>query len=694
MRYLLKLFLRIIFDIFKQHLFVHTISKPAVTFFQSCKKTSNRFRIHHLLSSSMDASDAPTTPKEVELREVNATPPENKKQQQLIVDVNITFCTHVGWDGVLVMVFMLIVAGLFGYTTYQYTSYFNNFHRDFVWLFMVMGGLFVLVVVYYLLRWKHIANTFMEEERKTQEETEEAATSCFEQSKTRYNSFQIFGKYYLWLLYTGEITESINQTINIFTVYTCSLPVGWTSGMCIALCIDCFHTVSFMVRENDSNRRDRQIIVDTLVDFLCTALPLSLMWFGYKVPISVQDMIQIAFFPAFMMLLKLDTILEEMIRSRTAAATVKVQEETATRASRRRKSLYRGLSHFEIAEQQQAAVPRVVHMGAAGCKCIFGLIFLSIAIVQLAVQHGTTCEQLLWKSCVVKTPFCGNVFRPTCNCVVLNVRKHNWTTLPGEIQEMNALKVMRINHGPLQEMPKNIDEKFHKISKLDLSFNALIEVPEGLGNMPINKLILQNNKLNKLPDKIWGNQYIFDLELDNNNISVVSPSILRLKVLSRLYISNNTLCELPVEMFSLNLATLMLDGNHLKNIPPEIGKVTSLQTVTFNNNLNITAIPKEIGNLLSLRSIDFRNNDIESLPNDFGSLRGLKHVYLHNNPICSNGWIENSASKQIQDIVAKNDNAGCIAQCSMYCPNRFKGDKMCDSECNSVSCEYDGGDCL
>ena len=44
-----------------------------------------------------------------------------------------------------------------------------------------------------------------------------------------------------------------------------------------------------------------------------------------------------------------------------------------------------------------------------------------------SLQNTTTCEPLLWKSCTVKTPFCGNAFRATCNCVVLNVRKHNWT---------------------------------------------------------------------------------------------------------------------------------------------------------------------------------------------------------------------------------------------------------------------------
>ena len=127
----------------------------------------------------MDASETLTDLKEVELTEEHATPAETEKANQS-VDVKITFCTHVGWEGVLVILFMLIIAGLFGYVTYLYTSYFNNFHREFIWLFMLMGGLFVLVAVYYLIRWKHIANTFMEEERKTQEEeTDEADTTFF-----------------------------------------------------------------------------------------------------------------------------------------------------------------------------------------------------------------------------------------------------------------------------------------------------------------------------------------------------------------------------------------------------------------------------------------------------------------------------------------------------------------------------------
>ncbi len=84
----------------------------------------------------------------------------------------------------------------------------------------------------------------------------------------------------------GEIAESMNQTINAFTVYTCSLPLEITSVMFIALSIDCFHTVSFMAGENSSNRRDRQIKVDTSVDFVFAVLPMFFMWFGYNVPLT------------------------------------------------------------------------------------------------------------------------------------------------------------------------------------------------------------------------------------------------------------------------------------------------------------------------------------------------------------------------------------------------------------------------
>ena len=102
----------------------------------------------------MDAPDNPTDPKEVEWREVDKkTPPENKKPEQPIVDVNITFCTHVGWDGVLVVLFSLGIAALFVYIVYLYTKKFQAWHRPGVWVFMVFAVLYVLLVVKCLWTW-------------------------------------------------------------------------------------------------------------------------------------------------------------------------------------------------------------------------------------------------------------------------------------------------------------------------------------------------------------------------------------------------------------------------------------------------------------------------------------------------------------------------------------------------------------
>ena len=105
-----------------------------------------------------DGGEATRSPSEVHV-ELTAQPATvyKTKRRDTVVRINIKFCTHVGLEGVLVLLFMLIITGLFVYATYEYTSYFNNFQREFVWLFILMGLIYFLAVLWFTTTWKKIA---------------------------------------------------------------------------------------------------------------------------------------------------------------------------------------------------------------------------------------------------------------------------------------------------------------------------------------------------------------------------------------------------------------------------------------------------------------------------------------------------------------------------------------------------------
>ena len=113
----------------------------------------------------------------------------------------------------------------------------------------------------------------------------------------------------------------------------------------------------------------------------------------------------------------------------------------------------------------------------------------------------------------------------------------------------------------------------------------------------------------------------------------------------------------------------------------------------FNDNL-ISHVPNEIRALKKLFSIDLRNNNITKLPTEaiLALEKSLMYIYLHNNPICLNGWLEDDNG--VEAILSKMPDAGCTAQCSMYCQDRYLSMKKCFRECNSKECGYQNGVCI
>lgn len=86
---------------------------------------------------------------------------------------------------------------------------------------------------------------------------------------------------------------------------------------------------------------------------------------------------------------------------------------------------------------------------------------------------------------------------------------------------------------------------------------------------------------------------------------------------------------------SSNVVGLDLKDNKLKGtIPPEIGNLAYLTTLSFWNNQLSGSIPSQLGNLIALTTLDLGSNLLTgTIPSQLGLLTALQFLYLDNNKL-------------------------------------------------------------
>ena len=122
-------------------------------------------------------------------------------------------------------------------------------------------------------------------------------------------------------------------------------------------------------------------------------------------------------------------------------------------------------------------------------------------------------------------------------------------------------------------------------------------------------------------------------DLSDRGLTVLPPEIGQLTSLQTLQLNDNQLTALPPEIGQLaSLQTLQLDGNQLTALPPEIGQLTSLNFLTLDGN-RLTAVPPEIGQLSSLQTLRLNSNQLTALPPEIGQLASLQTLQLDGNQL-------------------------------------------------------------
>ncbi len=212
--------------------------------------------------------------------------------------------------------------------------------------------------------------------------------------------------------------------------------------------------------------------------------------------------------------------------------------------------------------------------------------------------------------------------------LALDFSAQGWRTLPPELKIFPGLLRLDLSFNRLTEFQP--PSTLSKLETLDLDANQLARQPESLKALKHLKwLSLQGNLLTTFSGQGLGRMWHLDLE--SNYLKSVEH-LEGMPGLRELNISNNELDTLPPTLKSLqHLILLDASGNGLEQLGPELFALTKVQDLDLSRN-QLRQLPTGIGNLSSLVRLDLSQNQLTRLPPELGRLGNLQYLSINSNP--------------------------------------------------------------
>jgi len=164
----------------------------------------------------------------------------------------------------------------------------------------------------------------------------------------------------------------------------------------------------------------------------------------------------------------------------------------------------------------------------------------------------------------------------------------------------------------LTEFPREIFTLADTLEYLDLSGNALTSLPEDFARLHrLQVLFCAGNRFTELPVVLGQCQSLSMIGFRSNQISTIQGAALPPK-----------------------LRWLILMGNQLSALPPEIGACRELQKVALAGNL-LSTLPTEMANCTKLELLRIGANRFEVLPEWLLSMPRLSWLGYSGNPVCA-----------------------------------------------------------
>ncbi|MGC9521133.1 MAG: COR domain-containing protein [Anaerolineae bacterium] len=126
---------------------------------------------------------------------------------------------------------------------------------------------------------------------------------------------------------------------------------------------------------------------------------------------------------------------------------------------------------------------------------------------------------------------------------------------------------------------------------------------------------------------------LVQLDLSYRELTSLPPEIGKLTQLESLDLCGNNLTALPPEIGRLrNLLQLDLRHNRLVGLAPEMGLLTNLTSLDLRDN-RLTSLPPEMEMMVNLTTLDLRQNRISVFPHPLLQLYALEELQLWRNPL-------------------------------------------------------------
>lgn len=151
------------------------------------------------------------------------------------------------------------------------------------------------------------------------------------------------------------------------------------------------------------------------------------------------------------------------------------------------------------------------------------------------------------------------------------------------------ISVVDLSKNKLKNIPEGLTHLSHKISELNINGNQLNEIQPFVSEFNnIKYLNLSCNHLEELPDEVGLLVTLREINIANNHFMLFPKCIYGLVHLEIIIACDNKIVEIDASeqgMAALKrLATLDISNNNLNHVPPILGNMTQLTSLSLHGN--------------------------------------------------------------------------------------------------------------